>query len=110
MHLGHDLPHPRPAAALEAALDDATMLPRRPDKLPALPHVVGHRLFHVNVLARLAGPHRRQRVPVVRAGDGHGVHLPAVQQLSHVPASQHLLAPVAQSLGPRRQHILVHVT
>ena len=57
------------AAALRAGLDDPVVLPRGLDHPPAFAHVVADRLLDVHVLAGLAGPDRRQRVPVVRRGD-----------------------------------------
>ena len=52
--------------------------------LPALEDVVADRLLDVDVLARLAGPDRRQRVPVVRRGDRDGVDLVVVEDPAEV--------------------------
>src|SRR5207249_2063647 len=57
------------AAALRAQLDHAVVLAGGLDHAPAFAEVVAGRLFHVDVLAGLAGPDRGQRVPVV--GRGH---------------------------------------
>src|SRR5690606_17182003 len=57
------------AADLRAVLDDPVVLAGGVDELAPLPHVVGAGLLDVDVLAGLAGPDGRQRVPVVRGGD-----------------------------------------
>ena len=77
-------------ADLGAGLDDPVVLRGRVDDLAALPDVVGNGLLQVNVLARLAGPHGLQRVPVVRRRDGHRVDVVALQELPVVDDRQRI--------------------
>ena len=72
------------AALLRPVLDDPLVLPRRFDRLAAFEDVVTARFFDVDVLARLAGPDRHQRVPVVRRGDGDGIEALVLQRLADV--------------------------
>ncbi len=58
------------AAALHAHLHHAIVFARRLQHLLAFEDVVGGGLFYVHILASLAGPDGRQRVPVVGRGDG----------------------------------------
>ena len=74
------------AAALRAGLDDAVVLPGGLDHPPAFAHVVADRLLDVDVLAGLACPDRRQRVPVVGGGDRDGVDRLVVE---HAPDVLH---------------------
>ena len=72
------------AAALGAGLDDPVVLPRGLDDPPAFADVVADRLLDVDVLAGLAGPDRRQGVPVVGRGDRDGVDRLVVEQAADV--------------------------
>ena len=72
------------AAALVAGLDDPLVLSRGLDQFAAFPAVVAQRRLDVNVLARLAGPNRRQAVPMVGRGDHHGVDRLVVQRLAEI--------------------------
>src|SRR5574341_142895 len=54
----------RVAAALQTDRDDAVVLTRSLDHLAPLPDGVRRGLLDVNVLTRLAGPDRGERVPV----------------------------------------------
>src|SRR5262249_36468943 len=74
----------RSAAALRPGLDDALVLARRLDHAPALDDVVRDRLLDVDVLAGLAGPDRRQRVPVVRRRDDERVNVLLFEDLADV--------------------------
>ena len=86
-------------AALRAVLHDAVVFPRGLDELAALEDVVAARLLDVHVLARLAGPNRQQRVPMVRRGDRDGVEILVVEHLAEV---LHALGRVAAALLDRR--------
>ena len=65
-------PIPR-GTALRTVLDDPVVTPRGFDGHPTFVHVVAARFFDVDVLARLAGPDRDQRVPVIRRGNRDSV-------------------------------------
>src|SRR5207248_2524945 len=60
-------------SAIGAVLHDAVILLGGAHHLPAFPPEMRARLFDVDVLARLAGPDRHQRMPVIRRGDRNGV-------------------------------------
>ena len=72
------------AALLGAVLDDPFVLARRLDALAAFEHVVAARLLDVHVLARLAGPDRDQRMPVVAGGHRDRVQVLVLQRLADV--------------------------
>ena len=74
----------RVRAALRAVLHDAAVLLRRGHKLTTFVNTVRQRLLDIDVLARLASPHRGERVPVVRCGDGNRVNLLVLQGLADV--------------------------
>ena len=74
----------RVRATLRAVLHDFAVLFRGGHELPAFENVVGKRLFDVHVLARLAGPDRRQRVPMVRRRDGHRVDALVGERLANI--------------------------
>src|ERR1017187_204528 len=65
------------------------------------------RLLHVNVLACLASPDGRQRVPMVRHGNGHRVHVLVLQQLADVGIG---LNATAEFRGFVIEDVPVHVT
>ena len=69
-------------AALGAVLHDPLVLAGGLDHLAALEDVVRGGLFHVDVLAGLAGPDRFQGVPVVGRGQRHGVDRLVIEQLA----------------------------
>ena len=73
-----------PLARAVRGLDDPLVLAGRLDHLAAFEDVVGRGLLDVHVLARLAGPDRRQRVPVVGRGDDDRVDVLVVEQLAQV--------------------------
>jgi hypothetical protein len=60
------------------------------DHFPAFPDIVGRGFFDVDVLARLAGPDGRERVPVIGGDDGDGVNLLVVKNHAEVPAGRRL--------------------
>src|SRR3954447_15922003 len=74
----------RVATLLRADLHYAVEPSGRADELLAFPMVVGERLFHVDVLARLARPNSRQRVPMIARGDHDCVDILVVEQLPKV--------------------------
>ena len=97
-------------AALGAGLDDPVVLPRRVDGLPSLGNVVADRLLDVNILARLAGPDGRERVPVVGRGDRDGVDLGVVEDPAEVLDVLRLGAiDGLDDLGGRADDVLVDV-
>ena len=63
------------AAALRSVLHHAPVLLRCGHELPPFINAVRERLFHIYILARLAGPHCSQRVPVIRCRNRHCVNL-----------------------------------
>ena len=72
------------AAALVADLNDALVFARCLDHLAPLENAVGSRFLDVNILACLAGPNRRQRVPVIRGRDGYGINAVVFEHLAQV--------------------------
>ena len=64
-----------------ADLDDLAVSARGLDHLPALPHVVGRRLLHEDVLARGEGGLDLGVVLVGGGGDDDGIHVGAAQDL-----------------------------
>src|SRR5262249_32796123 len=62
----------------------------------------------VDVLAGLAGPDRRQRVPVVGGGDGQGGDVLVLQYAAHVALDPGLfLLALAQQFQGGRHHVVV---
>ena len=82
--------------ALRADLHHAAVLACRGHHLPALPDVVGERLFHVDVLAGLARPYGRQGVPVVGRGDGDRIDLLVVERLAEVGVGGNALVAILE--------------
>ena len=74
----------RARPVLGADLDHAAELAGRRHHLLPFPQVVRERLLDVDVLAGLAGPDRRQGVPVVRQGDEHRVDALVVEDFAGV--------------------------
>ena len=74
----------RTAAPLRAGGDDAVVPPRGLDHLPALDDVVADRLLDVDVLARLAGEDRHERVPVIGRGNRHRIDVAVVEHAAEV--------------------------
>ncbi len=72
------------AAALRAVLHDDAVFLLSLDRDAAFDHVVAHRLFDVDVLARLRSPDGDQRVPVVGSGDGDRVDRAVFEELADV--------------------------
>ena len=65
---------------LAPRLKDAAVTSRGVDHRPALPHGERKRLLAIDILPRLAGLDRCDRMPVVRYRDDHGVDVFAVEQ------------------------------
>ncbi len=74
----------RRRSMLRAVLDDAVVLPGCLDHLPPLDDVVAERLFDVDILARLAGEHGGNGVPVIRRGDQHGMDVLPIQRPAEI--------------------------
>src|SRR4051812_23316387 len=74
----------RIGAVLRAMLDDSLVFLCRFDELPAFENVMAEGFFNIDVLARLAGPNGRQRVPVVWGGDRDGVDALVGERLTNV--------------------------
>ena len=55
-----------------------------------------HRLFAVNVLARMQRIDRDALVPVVGRGDDYGVHIGARQNFAVVAGGEQIRAPIAR--------------
>src|SRR5262249_49710644 len=72
------------AALLAAGLEDYLRLLYRVHDGPALGDIVGERLLAIDVLAGAGGLDARDRVPVVRRGDDHGVDVLASQHVAEV--------------------------
>ena len=84
LELLHAFAHVGAGAVLRADLHHAAVLAGRFDHLAAFPDAPGGRLLDVDVLARLAGPDRLQRVPVVLRAETDGVDRLVVEQLALV--------------------------
>ena len=69
---------------MRAVLDDAVVLPSGLDEPAAFEHGMAARFFNVHVLARLTGPNRQQRVPMVRRGNRNRVEALVVERLAEV--------------------------
>lgn len=91
----HQLDSFAPASAgtaLGATLYHAVVLSRGLQHLLPLEDVVRHRLFKINILARLHGPNGGKRVPVVGGGDEHGLDGGVVEGAAHVSGNGGALA------------------
>ena len=88
----------RARSVLGADLDHAAILAGRRHHLLSFPEVVRERLLDVDVLARLAGPDCRQRVPVVGQGNDHRVDGLVVEDPAQVRMSGHLFPAVTGRL------------
>ena len=83
----------RRAAVLKPGLNDPLVLAGRFDHLAAFPDRQRDVLLDIHVLAGLAGPNSRQRVPLFGRGDDNALHLLVVQnraEINHVPACRGL--------------------
>ncbi len=72
------------AAALRADLHHPAVLACGGDHLLAFENVVACGLLDIDVLAGLAGPDGRERVPVIGDGHGDGLHRFIVEDLAHI--------------------------
>ena len=81
------------AHALAADLENAVGLPRGLDHVRTFFEVLDHRLFDVDVLARLHGVDGDARVPVIRRGDDHGVDVRPRQHLTVIARGEDVVAP-----------------
>ncbi len=75
----------------EAGLE-ASIRPHRVGQEPAFLDRPRHRLLHVDIFVRLAGPDAHQRMPVVGGRDGNGVNVLPLQQLPHIDERLQLAA------------------
>jgi len=71
-------------AALRTHLHHALVLARGGHHLVTFENVMARWLFHVHVFARLAGPDRRQRMPVIGRGDRHRIDVFRFEHRAHV--------------------------
>src|SRR4051812_16363588 len=71
-------------AALTSLLHDAIVFSGCRDNLLRFKHVVGARLFDVDVFSSLASPDGLQCMAVVRRGDGNGIDVFVFEQLSKI--------------------------
>jgi hypothetical protein len=96
---------------LGPGLHDAVVLAGGLDHLAAFPDIVGNGLFDVYVLARLAGPDRHERMPVVGGRRGNGVDFLVFEQLTDVRIGFELVAfLIFEGLGFAFHVIAVGVT
>ena len=110
LHLLHALDNGLAGAAVGAVLNDAVIFFHGAHQLAALPRVVAHGLFNVNVLAGLAAPNGLQRVPVVGRGDGNRVDGLVFQKFAQVDESGGFLDPHLFHLAHAAIHdVLIHV-
>ena len=79
-------------AALRTDLDHAPVFAGGGDHLLAFENVVAGWFLDVDVLAGLAGPDGRERVPVIRDGHGDGLHFFVVEDLPHIGVAFGLFA------------------
>ena len=78
--------------------------------LASLENVVAARLLHVDIFARLAGPDRRQRVPVIRRRDGDGVDVLVFEHLVNIDVRLHFATVLLlDGLGLVAQNLAVNV-
>jgi hypothetical protein len=82
--IGEGFTEATPLARAMRGLDDAFVLRGRLDHLAALEDRVRRGLLDVDVLARLAGPNGRQRMPMVWGRDNDRIDVLIVQQLAQV--------------------------
>ena len=59
---------------------------------------IGHRLFTINVLARLQGMNQLQAMPVVRGPDDHHIDVLLVKELAVVPVTRWFFPPCLDQL------------
>ncbi len=72
------------AAQLCAVLDDPSVFLGGLDHFAAFKNIVGHRLFDIDVLARLARPDGCQRMPMIGRGNGQRVNIVVFQYLAYI--------------------------
>jgi len=80
-------------APLGADLHDPARSAHGLDDRETFVDLVRHRLLHVNILARLAGPDGLQSMPMVGRGDGDGVDGLVVENLAHILEALRRLLP-----------------
>ena len=96
-------------ATLRTRLDDLVMPARRLDHFASLPDVVAHRFLNVNILVRLNGQNRGERMPMVGRRDGNSVKLRQLKQFSDVGKAFDFLVAFAERFHTRVQDFLIHV-
>ena len=96
-------------AALRARLHDPFVFARRLNHFAPFPDVVTDRLLHVNVLARLHGQNRGERMPVVRCRDADGVEVLQFEQFADVREAFDLFVALAELLDGGVQDCFVNV-
>ena len=101
----------RRAPLLRAHLDDAVVAAGRVDHHPPFADGERERLFDVDVLARLAGQHGRDRVPVIRRADDHRVDVLAIEDAAEVARRERrrLIEVLLDALGRLGDLLVVHV-
>ena len=97
----HRLAEHGAAPPLRADLDDPVVAPGRLDHPPAFDDVVADGLFDVDVLARLAGQDRHERVPVIGRGDGDRVDVAIVEHPPEIGLGLRVAAPSFLHEGQR---------
>jgi len=99
----------RARTTLRAQLDHPAIFPGRSHHLPAFPEVVGKGFLDINVLARLAGPDCRQRMPVIGQSDDHSVNSLVVQDPAKVHVSGDRFTPILERPAFTVKDRLVHI-
>ena len=84
------LPKPSVRTVLSTRLNDTLILASCLNDLLAFPKIMGNRLFHVDILARLTCPNGSQSVPMIRRGNDHRIYLRIVKQTSHIAVALRL--------------------
>jgi hypothetical protein len=84
MHRRNLVRLPAATAVLRAMLDHPLIFLGGFHTLAAFKDVVADRLFDVHILARLAGPDRHQRMPMVGRGDRDDIQRLVVERFAHV--------------------------
>ena len=100
----------RDAAALHPDLHHAVVFASGGHHLPAFENVVAGGLFAVHILARLAGPDGRERMPVIRRGDRDRVDILVFVKLAQILvdfglSAGRILNHLGPALGLRRIHV-----
>jgi hypothetical protein len=103
------LPEKGARSILRADLHHPAVLPGGRHHLLPFPKIMGKGFFDIHILARLAGPHRGQRVPVVRQGDDHRVDRFVIEDAAQIAESRNRLAAILEGLQLAIEMRRIHI-